>query len=197
MVVVVGPTGIGKTRTAFAIASSLGGEVVVADSRQVYRRLDIATNKPPESYRATLRYHGIDLADPVTSVVSVHDWLAVVLPAIEDILARGRLPVVEGGSMLWVDALTEGFDLARVPPKTERRAELLARPREELAEIVRRLDPTAAIDFRNPARLVRAIEILEAVGPPLTAARGREVRSWRAVRLGLEAPPDVVERRLR
>jgi tRNA dimethylallyltransferase len=196
VLVVVGPTGIGKTRAAFELARRLGGEVVVADSRQAYQRLHIATNHPPDEYRAEVTYHGIELVDPIDGVVNVAGWLHVVRPAIESALVAGRTPVVEGGSMLWVDALTEGYDLAAVPPNPARRAELARVGTEELADVLRRLDPDADVDVLNPARIVRAIEILEAVGPPLDARRRRQPPPWKPLRLGLEAPMEVVERRL-
>ena len=185
---IVGPTGIGKTRAAFEVALRLGHEVLVADSRQAYQRLHIATNHPPDEYRARVRYRGIEFADPVSEVATVFDFLRQTEPP---------PAVVEGGSMLWVDALTEGFNLAGVPPNPERRAELRDAPAEELAAIVRRLDPRAEVDFRNPVRLVRAIEILEATGPPLGTTRKRQPPARAFVRFGLEAPMELVERRLR
>lgn len=193
----VGPTGIGKTRAAFELARSLGGEVVVADSRQAYQRLHIATNHPPDDYRAQVRYHGIELVDPVSEVVSVHDFLRVAGAAIASARERGVPVVVEGGSMLWVDALTEGFNLAGVAPDPGRRRRLQALPTAELAGRVRQLDPGARLDFQNPARLVRALEVLEAAGPPLAAHRRRRPPAWPVRRVGLEAPIEVIERRLR
>ncbi len=171
--------------------------MVVADSRQAYQRLHIATNHPPDAHRAAVRYTGIELVDPVTGVVNVADWLGVVRPAIEAALAEGRTPVVEGGSMLWVDALTEGYDLAAVPPNPQRRAELAAMGSDQLAARLRALDPEADVDLLNPARLVRAVEILEAVGPPLSGRRRRRPPDWRPVRIGLDAPMPVIEGRLR
>ena len=193
---VVGPTGIGKTRAALEVASQLGGEVVVADSRQAYQRLHIATNHPPDEYRARVRYHGVEFADPVSEVASVHDFLRVATMAIGGAQERGVPVVVEGGSMLWVDALTEGFNLAGVPPDTARRRQLGAMSREQLADQVRRLDPGADLDFLNPVRLVRAIEILESAGPPLSAHRRRQTAPWLFRRIGLDAEMATVERRL-
>ncbi|MEP7105710.1 MAG: isopentenyl transferase family protein, partial [Chloroflexota bacterium] len=147
VLVIVGPTGIGKTRAAFELARHLGGEVVVADSRQAYQRLHIATNHPPSEYRAAVRYHGVEFADPVSEVASARDFLRVAGAAIESARERGVPVVVEGGSMLWVDALTEGFNLAGVPPDAGRRRQLQALPAGELAGLVRRLDPDARLDF--------------------------------------------------
>lgn len=178
------------------MAKAVGGEIVVADSRQAYQRLHIATNHPPDEYRREVRYHGIEFADPIEKTVNVHDFLAVATRAIADAEQRGVPVIVEGGSMLWVDALTEGYDLARVAPDPARRAELRQMTVAELAAAVRRLDPGAALDFRNPARLVRAVEILEAHGPPLNRWRRREPPPWRFGRVGIEAPMPVIERRL-
>jgi tRNA dimethylallyltransferase len=192
---ILGPTGIGKSRAAFDVALALGGEIVVCDSRQVYDRLDIATNKPSPEQRRRVPYHLVGIADP-RSTYTVFEFVEAANRAIADIAGRGRLPVVEGGSMLWADALAEGFSLSRVPPDPARRAELERLPVEEMAGLLRRLDPEAVVDERNPVRLVRAIEVLEAAGPPLARLRTRRPPPWRPVRIGLTAPDEVIEARL-
>src|SRR5438067_5287937 len=106
--VIVGPTGIGKSRLAFELALKLGGEIVVADSRQVYERLDIATNKPSPEQRREVRYHMIDFVDPATAF-NAAQYVQGARAAIADIAARGRTPIVEGGTMLYIDALCDGF----------------------------------------------------------------------------------------
>jgi tRNA dimethylallyltransferase len=193
--VILGPTGIGKSRAAFEVARALGGEVVVADSRQVYRRLDIATNKPTPAQRQAVPYHLVDFVDPVRPF-NVHDYVASASTAIAEIAAGGRLPVVEGGSVLYVNALTDGYALAGTPPRPDRRRELERLSVAELATLLDRLDPAAEVDRRNPVRLIRAIEILEVSGPPLARHRRRRPPEWRAIRVGLEAPLEVVDRRL-
>ncbi len=192
---ILGPTGIGKSRAAFEVARALGGEIVVCDSRQVYDRLDIATNKPSAEDMRTVRYHLVGVADPRT-IYTAYEFVAAANEAIASIAGRGRLPVVEGGSMLWADALAEGFSLAGVPPRPERRAELARLPVAELAGMVRRLDPDARVDERNPVRLVRAIEVLEVAGPPLTGLRTRRQPPWTPLRIGLTAGLDVIDARL-
>ena len=192
---ILGPTGIGKSRAAFEVARALGGEVVVADSRQVYRRLDIATNKPSAAQRRTVPYHLVDFVDPVQTF-NVHDYLGSAATAISEIAARGRLPVVEGGSLLYVNALTDGYGLAGTPARPDRRRELEQLSVGELATLLDGLDPGAEVDRRNRVRLVRAIEILEVSGPPLERHRQRRPPDWRAIRVGLEAPLEVVDRRL-
>jgi tRNA dimethylallyltransferase len=192
---ILGPTGIGKSRAAFEVARALGGEIVVCDSRQVYDRLDIATNKPSAEDLREVRYHLVGIADPRTTY-TVFEFVAAANVAIADIVSRGRLPVVEGGSMLWADALAEGFSLAGVAPRPERRAELERLPAAELAGLLHHLDPEAEVDERNPVRVVRAIEVLEVAGPPLARLRTRRPPPWTPLRVGLTADLEVVDRRL-
>jgi tRNA dimethylallyltransferase len=195
VVAILGPTGIGKSDAAFRAALELGGEIVVCDSRQVYDRLDIATNKPGREQVEAVRYHLVGIADP-RGTYNVFQFVQAARAAIDDIHRRGRLPVVEGGSMLWADALLDGFSLAGIPPRPERRAELEQLPTEELAALLHRIDPTAVLDTRNPVRLVRAIEVLEVAGPPLARLRGRTPPPWEVVRVGLTADLSVIDARL-
>lgn len=193
--VIVGPTGIGKSRLAFDLASELAGEVVVADSRQVYERLDIATNKPGPEQRRQVRYHMIDFVDPATTF-NAAEYVAGARAAIDEIAARGRTPIVEGGTMLYVDALCDGFSLTGIPPDPALRADLERRDVRELRERLLELDPDPGIDLDNPVRMIRAIEILEAAGPPLRRLRTRTPPSWEPLRVGLTAPLEVIDRRL-
>jgi tRNA dimethylallyltransferase len=194
--VILGPTGIGKSRAAFEVARRLGGEIVVADSRQVYRQLDIATNKPSVAERGLVAYHMVDFFDP-RGRLSVQEWAEGAAAAIAGISARGHLPIIEGGSGLYVDVLADGFNLAGVPPRPERRQQLERLDVAALARLVDELDPEADVDRRNPVRLVRAIEILESAGPPLSRHRRRQPPGWEALRIGLRAPLEVVDERLR
>jgi tRNA dimethylallyltransferase len=188
---ILGPTAIGKSKVAFDLALVLGGEVLVADSRQVYRRLEIATNKPPGADRARVRYHGLDLVDP-EDTFNVHHYVAAAAPVL-----RSAAPViVEGGTNLYVDALIDGLTLGGVPPRPARREELELLPVEELAALVRRLDPDAELDFANRVRLVRAIEVLEVAGPPLSRLRTRVKPPWEGVRIGLQMPLDLLHARI-
>jgi tRNA dimethylallyltransferase len=193
--VIVGPTGIGKSVLAFELALRIGGEIVVADSRQVYERLDIATNKPSPEHRHRVRYHMIDFVDPATTF-NAAEYVEGARAAIGDITARGRVPIVEGGTMLYVDALCDGFSLAGVPPNADLRTELARLDAEDLGARLLALDPDPGVDLRNPVRVIRAIEILEAAGPPLRSLRRRTAPPWAAVRIGLTADLGVIDRRL-
>jgi tRNA dimethylallyltransferase len=193
--VIVGPTGIGKSALAFDLALKVGGEIVVADSRQVYQRLDIATNKPSDEQRSRVRYHMIDFVDPA-STFNAAEYVEGARAAIDDIAARGRVPIIEGGTMLYVDALCDGFSLTGVPPNPELRNQLVGLDVAGLRDRVLALDPDPGIDLRNPVRVVRAIEVLEAAGPPLRRLRRRTPPTWQPVRVGLVAPLEVIDHRL-
>jgi tRNA dimethylallyltransferase len=193
--VIVGPTGIGKSQLAFELAFELGGEIVVADSRQVYQRLDIATNKPSPEHRRRVRYHMIDFVDPA-STFNAAQYLVGARAAIDDIAARGLLPIVEGGTMLYVDALCDGFSLTGVPPNPDLREELAQLEPAALRHRLLALDPDPGVDLQNPVRVIRAIEVLEAAGPPLRRLRKRNPPSWAPVRIGLTADLEVIDRRL-
>ncbi len=193
--VIVGPTGIGKSKLAFDLALTIGGEIVVADSRQVYERLDIATNKPSQEQRRRVHYHMIDFIDPAASF-NAAEYVEGARAAIDDIAGRGRVPIVEGGTMLYVDALCDGFSLTGVPPNPELRSELAQLDAAGLSERLLALDPDPGVDLRNPVRMVRAIEVIEAAGPPLRRLRRRTPPPWQPVRIGLTAALEVIDRRL-
>jgi len=193
--VIVGPTGIGKSQLAFRLALAIGGEIVVADSRQVYERLDIATNKPSEEQRRRVRYHMIDFVDPAATF-NAAEYVEGARAAIEEIASRAAVPIIEGGTMLYVDALSDGFSLAGVPPNAGLRSELAGLDINALSTRLLAIDPDPGVDLRNPVRVIRAIEILETAGPPLRRLRRRTPPPWLAVRIGLTAALEVIDRRL-
>ncbi len=187
----VGPTATGKTALAIQLAQLLGGEVVNADSRQVFRHMDIGTAKPTPAERAAAPHHLLDLVEP-DEPFTLADYLDRARAAIAEIAARGRLPIVVGGTGLYVRALVRGFDVPRVPPDLALRAELEALaaaggPPALLARLSR-LDPAGAgaVDPRNPQRLVRAIEVAEATSRTAMDDAGRSADD-----AGLFAPNHV------
>jgi tRNA dimethylallyltransferase len=193
--VIVGPTGIGKSQLALQLALELGGEIVVADSKQVYQQLDIATNKPSPEARERVRYHMVDFVNPASNF-NAAQYVQGAKVAIADIAGRRRVPVVEGGTMLYVDALCDGFSLTGVPPNPELRAELQTLEPSALRERLLSMDADPGVDIHNPVRVIRAIEVLLVAGPPLRRLRTRTPPPWEALRIGLTAPPEVVDRRL-
>ncbi len=194
--VIVGPTGIGKSQLAFDLAVELGGEIVVADSKQVYERLDIATNKPGAEHRRRVRYHMIDFVDPRTASFNAALYVEGAREAIAGIVSRARVPIVEGGTMLYVDALTDGFSLTGVPPDAKLRTELEVLDVAALRGRLLELDPDPGVDLQNPVRMIRAIEVLRAAGPPLRRLRARTHPPFDPLRIGLTAGLDVIDERL-
>jgi tRNA dimethylallyltransferase len=201
LIAVVGATGVGKTDAAIAVAEALGGEVVSADAYQVYRGLDIGTAKASTRLRARVRHHLIDVADPGDQLTLVR-WLDMAHTALRDIWARGKLPILAGGSGQYVWALLEGWQVPRVAPDPALRAELEALAAKggtaALLDRLRVLDPEAArrIDGSNPRRLVRAIEVVQREGRPLAACQARSPIDAEVLVLGLRLPRDQLHARL-
>ena len=161
---IVGPTASGKSRLGMEIAQSVGGEIIGADSRQVYRHMDIGTAKPPLDDRQRIRHHLIDIIDP-SDDYSVALYVRQAREAIEDVLERGSVPIVVGGTGQYVWALLEGWNVPEVSPDPSLRAQLQERlNRSGLADLVGELEKTAPsaaerIDLANPRRVIRALEL--------------------------------------
>lgn len=166
-----GPTASGKSELAVAVAEHIGGEIVGADAFQVYAGLDILSAKPSPALRARVPHHLIGEI-PLETPWDVAQWLAAARERIAEIHARGRLPLVVGGTGLYLRALTRGLaDLPQASP--ELRAELAARPLADLQAQLQQLDPAGAlaIDLKNPRRVVRALEVCLITGRPFSETR--------------------------
>jgi tRNA dimethylallyltransferase len=164
LVAIVGPTATGKSRLALDLCQNFNGEIISADSRQVYRYMDIGTAKPTREEQASVPHHLIDVVDPDEDF-SLALYQEKALKAFEDIRHRGRTPFLVGGSGLYVWALLEGWRIPPVPPNPALRQELETRARvegsEKLYNELKEMDPAAAerIDPRNVRRVIRALEV--------------------------------------
>ena len=195
LLVIAGPTATGKTDLALQLALRVGGEVVGADSRQVYRHMEIGTARPTPAQRALVPHHLIDLAEP-DQPFSLADYVALARSAIAAIAARGRLPLLVGGAGLYIRALLRGFTLAPgAPPRPELRDDLEVQARTEGGDALHRrladLDPAGAarLDPRNVRRVVRALEIVLSTGKPLDQARGHaDQPPYETLLIGLSGP---------
>ena len=169
----VGPTSVGKTAQALALADHLPVEVVSADSRAVYRWMDIGTAKPSLAERARLPHHLIDIVDPDESY-SLATYQRQALAVIARIVARGRLPLLVGGAGLYVSAVCDGLALPDVPPDLAFRALMEERARVDGKDALQRdlelVDPVSAgrIDPKNIRRVIRALEVFRATGTPFS-----------------------------
>lgn len=194
IVVIVGPTASGKTSLAIELAKIFDGEVISADSRQVYQGFDIGTDKITRSEMQSVPHHLIDVADP-TDTYTAADFMQDADKAIADITARDRLPIIAGGTLFYIDALLGNRMLAEVPANTALRAELEALPTEELYNKFALLDPQYAgqIDRHNARRLIRALEIVTTKGSMPTPARRQR---YDACIIGIAVPRNVLRARI-
>lgn len=193
LLVIVGPTAVGKTAVSLHLAHALGGEIVSADSRQIYRGMDIGTAKATPEERALVPHHLLDVVDP-DQVLTLAEYQRLAYAAIADILARGRLPLLVGGTGQYVRAVTEGWRIPEVAPQRDLRAALEADAAAEGAEALHArlaaLDPAAAarIDPRNVRRVIRALEVCLVTGRPITALQAKQPPPYRFVQLGVTRP---------
>ena len=192
IVAVVGPTAVGKSKLGTLLARALNGEIISADSRQVYRYMDIGTAKPTAEERSAVPHHLIDVVDPDEDF-SVAVYQSLAMEAIGQVVRRGRLPVIVGGSGLYVWSLVEGWEIPAVEPDVGFRKRLEERADAEGAKSLYReletidQEAAASIDPRNVRRVIRALEIHHTnrgVGPP---SRRKKQPSFQTVVVGLTA----------
>ena len=200
VVAVVGPTATGKSDLAVQLALQHDGEIVGADSRHIYRGMDIGTAKPPPEHLAAVRHHMVDIVEP-DEPYSIALYLRQARKAISDILERGKLPVVAGGSGQYVWGLLEGWQIPEAPPSPELRAKLEGRAVSEGGEALYRelaqSDPEAAerIDPRNVRRVIRALELRLTPGKPPDPMR-KTGPPFNPVIVGLTLPRAELYRRI-
>ncbi|MER5454227.1 tRNA (adenosine(37)-N6)-dimethylallyltransferase MiaA [Micromonospora sp. NPDC002389] len=199
VVAVVGPTAAGKSALSIALAHALGGEVVNADSMQLYRGLDIGTAKLTVAEREGVPHHLLDLW-AVTEPASVAEYQRLARAAIDDISARGRVPLLVGGSGLYVRAVLERFEFPGTDPALRERleGELAAVGPAPLYARLRAADPAAAAGILpgNGRRIVRALEVIELTGRPFTAALPEPTPFYPAVQLGVDLDTALLDERI-
>ncbi len=198
LVVIAGPTAVGKTRAGIELALQFNGEVVNADSRYLYRGMDIGVAKPDAGERRGVPHHLIDVAGP-SDEMSLAIFQSLAMRAIAGVIARGRVPFLVGGTPLYVNAVVEGWRIPRVPPNPALRARLEAEAvRVGLPALAARLaavDPAAAErSGTNPRRVVRALEVYEATGRPMSELEGKGPSPFAAFELGLTMPREALYR---
>lgn len=199
MIAVVGATAAGKSDLAVELALRLGGEVINTDSMQLYRGMDIGTAKLSLAERRGVPHHLLDIW-PVTRTASVAEYQRMARPLIEDLLARGRTPILAGGSGLYVRAVLDDLEFPGTDP------DLRARLERELAEVgpavlydrLKNRDPVAAETIlpSNGRRIVRALEVIELSGRPFSATMPSYDSVYDSVQIGVEVPRPVLDERI-
>ena len=193
VIAVVGPTASGKTAFAVDLAEKIGGEIISADSRLVYKGFDIGTAKPTLDERRGIPHYMIDIAEPevdYSAGLYVHEAKRI----IEDIQSRGKVPIIAGGTGLYINILLMNYDLPKVEPDYELREAL--KLEEDLPAILAELDPEAAqlIDKNDRKKLIRAIEIVKTTGKPIQ--RRKNNPEYEIEWIGLNFPRDVLYDRI-
>lgn len=195
IITVVGPTASGKSDLAVEIALQIGGEVISADSRQVYRGLDIGSGKITKFEMRRVPHHLLDVADPKKQF-SVVQYRQHAIVAITDILARGKVPIICGGTGFYIDALVGSIVIPEVPPNKMLRAQLGKKNATQLFLILQKLDPRRAgdVDAQNPVRLIRAIEIARSIGSvPRLEERPP---SWDVLQIGIKTDKEKLREKI-
>lgn len=164
-IVVLGPTASGKTRLACQLAAQLNGEIISADSRQVYKRLNTGTGKDLEEYEVNgkkIRYHLIDVIDP-SEQFYLHQFIGGLRTAFDAIRTAGRLPIICGGTGLYLDALRKDFSLTQIAEDPELREKMELRSKEDLLEQLKNYpeEITKHVDLHSKKRIIRGIEVAE------------------------------------
>jgi tRNA dimethylallyltransferase len=201
VVVIAGPTGVGKTALAVAVAGNIAGEIVNADSRQIYRGMDIGTAKPTLAERAAVPHHLIDVVEP-NQTLSLAQYQALAYAAIDDIHRRGKIAFLAGGTGQYITAVLEGWSVPEVAPNPVLREELeryaAERGADALFERLRALDPESAtrMDPRNVRRTIRALEVCIETRQPFSAQRRKAPPPYRALELGLTMPRSALYERI-
>lgn len=193
LITIIGPTGVGKTALANELAGRINGEIVSADSRQIYRGMDIGTGKPTRDQLAHVPHHLIDRVDPDQSY-TLAEYQADAYAAIEAIFACGKQPLLVGGTGLYIRAVTEGLVIPKVPPQLDIRSQLEARASTDGGDVLyaelQQIDPEAAsqIDPRNVRRTIRALEVYQVTGQKFSALRRIEPPPFHVRHIGLTLP---------
>jgi tRNA dimethylallyltransferase len=201
LVAIVGPTAVGKTALALQLADVLPAEIVSADSRQIYRHMDIGTAKSTPQERQRVRHHLLDIVEP-DQPLTLAQYQELAYAAIDEIHCRNFTPLLVGGTGLYVKAVLEGLDIPRVRPDPELREKLHQeaerRGYQALHDRLRELDPVAAehIDARNVRRVVRALEVCQALGKPISSLQKATPPPYRVLRIGLSMPRETLYQRI-
>lgn len=197
VIAVVGATASGKTSYAIELAKKINGEIISADSRLVYKGMDIGTAKPTIDEMQEIPHYMIDVVEPEYNY-SVGLYVKEAKKHITDIISRGKVPIVVGGTGLYFRVLLENYDLPDVKPDYELRKELSSYSYEKLLEMLTKLDEKAAnsVEKNDKKKLIRYIEIIKLAGKPLDLVRGVKEKEFNVEWVGLNFPREILYDRI-
>lgn len=195
ILVILGPTATGKSDLAVKLAKKFNCEIISADSRQVYKGLDIGTGKITKKEMRGIPHHLLDVVSP-KKIFTVSEWKKLAEEKMENILSRGKFPIICGGTGFYIKAITDGVLFPEVPPNYKLRSELVKKSIEELVRILGKLDPRRlkTIDIKNPVRLIRAIEIAKGLGKVPVLKKHKS--SYEIFQIGLRVDNSELKRRI-
>lgn len=197
LLVLVGPTAVGKTALSLRLAAELKGEIISADSRLFYRGMDVGTAKPSADERAQVPHHLIDLCAP-DETLTLGEYQRLAYGVIEAVLGNGRLPILVGGTGQYVRAVVEGWGIPAIAPQPKLRQALETLPGGELARWLAALDPEAAakIDPRNVRRVIRALEVTLVAGRPISELQRKQPPPYAICQIGLTRQREALYQRI-
>jgi tRNA dimethylallyltransferase len=196
IVVIVGPTASGKSALAVRLAKKLGGEIVSADSRLLYKGMDIGTAKPSAAERRSVPHHLIDIVPP-SRTLTLAEFKRRAVRAIRGIVRRDRVPILVGGTGLYVQAIVENMEIPEVPPDPAYRAFLERKGKAWILSRLEKLDPAYAARIGpNPRYAARALEVIRATGRPFGGQQGKGKPLFEALLLGLDPGKAALRRRI-
>ena len=195
VIIILGQTATGKSNLAVKIAKKIGGEIISADSRQVYKGLDIGTGKITYKEMRGVSHHLLDVANPKNKF-TVADYQKHAISAMAEIVQRKKIPIVCGGAGFYIDVITKGVVFPKVPPNFGLRKKLALVNDRSLMLKLQKLDPQRAknIDPKNKVRLIRAVEIAQALGkvPPIAET----APPYEFIKIGLYLPADKLKKKI-
>ncbi|MBP9762193.1 tRNA (adenosine(37)-N6)-dimethylallyltransferase MiaA [Patescibacteria group bacterium] len=197
IVSIVGPTSSGKTALSLELAKRFKGEIINADARQIYKGFIIGTGQPTKEEQADIPHHLFGFLAP-DQIYSVTEWKAAALAAVRDVVARGKLPILVGGTGLYIQSLVDNYEPPQVPPQPELRAEMASRSLEQLIRRLEKADPEAAtwVDLKNRRRVERALEVVTTTGTSFKEQRLQGESLVDAFLLGLQRSPEELRTRI-
>jgi tRNA dimethylallyltransferase len=197
LLVILGPTAVGKTSLSLQIAQQFKGEIVSADSRLFYRGMDIGTAKPSAAEQGLVPHHLIDICSP-DETLTLGEYQRLAYQTIDGVLANSRLPMLVGGTGQYIKAVVEGWGIPEVPPQPKLREALEALAGPELARWLQRLDPGAAqkIDARNVRRVIRALEVTLVSGIPISELQRKNPPPYDICMIGLIRDRETLYQRI-